>query len=107
MEEEAAVAELSLPPVHTCDGEAVAAAQARATARRYYLLGFAALPWFWVVNVWLYFPDFWHRRDPVVAKCECRACLSRARRSHCLPPAACRLLLLLLLLLVLSPVPLS
>lgn len=78
MEEQAAVTGLSLPPVETCDGEALAAVQARATARRYYLFGFAALPWFWVCNVWLFFPDFWHRRDPVVAKCECSVWCSSA-----------------------------
>lgn len=66
---EAAVGELSLPPVDTCDGEALAAPQARRTARLYFWAGFACLPWFWACNIWLFFPEFWHGRDPVVAKC--------------------------------------
>ncbi len=67
---EAEVGELSLPPVTDVDGGVLPAPQARTAAKRYYYVGFAALPWFWVVNVWLFFPDFWHGRDPVVAKCE-------------------------------------
>lgn len=67
---EAEVGELSLPPVTDVDGGVQPALQARVAARRYYYVGFAALPWFWVVNIWLFFPDFWHGRDPVVAKCE-------------------------------------
>lgn len=67
----AEVGELSLAPVHDVDGQALPALQARRTARLYYYLGFAALPWFWVVNIWLFLPDFWHGdRDPVIAKCE-------------------------------------
>jgi len=65
-----AVGELSLAPVEDVDGAAVPAVHARRTARLYFLLGFAALPWFWVCNIWLYWPDFWHARDAVVAKCK-------------------------------------
>ncbi|KAL4419327.1 hypothetical protein ABPG77_006015 [Micractinium sp. CCAP 211/92] len=72
---EAEVGELSLPPVTDVDGGVLPAPQARTAAKRYYYVGFAALPWFWVVNVWLFFPDFWHGRDPVVAKYTRRSAL--------------------------------
>jgi hypothetical protein len=33
--------------------------------------GFAFLPFMWAMNVWLFWPDFWHPRgDPVVKRCE-------------------------------------
>lgn len=65
--------ELSLAPVLTCDGELLPAVLARRTARRYFFLGCAALPWFWVCSCWLFSPLFWQdsaSRDPVVTKCE-------------------------------------
>jgi hypothetical protein len=69
--------ELSLPPVVTCDGEALPAERARRTARLYFYLGFAGLPWFWVCSCWLFAPDFCGGgRDPIVTKCELgRLCL--------------------------------
>ncbi len=32
--------------------------------------GFVLLPLLWLVNVWLFWPDFRHGHDPEVAKCE-------------------------------------
>lgn len=32
--------------------------------------GFALLPLLWLVNVWLFWPDFRHGHDPMVAKCK-------------------------------------
>ena len=60
-------------PVVCVDGDRVLAAEARKTARLYFRTGFFLLPWFWATNVWLFFPDFWHGRDPVVKKCGCAA----------------------------------
>ncbi|PSC70501.1 putative gamma-secretase subunit PEN-2 [Micractinium conductrix] len=75
----ASVGELTLSPVLDVDGGAQPALQARRTARLYYLLGFAALPWFWACNVWLFLPDFWHGdRDPVVTKYTRRSALGFA-----------------------------
>lgn len=31
--------------------------------------GFAALPWLWAVNVWMFWPEF-NRGDAVIRKCE-------------------------------------
>ena len=62
--------ELTLPPVCTCDGDVLPATSARLTSKLYYYVGFVALPWLWLCNVWLFSADFWHARDPVVAKCE-------------------------------------
>ena len=64
------VGELTLPPVTTCDGDSCPALTARRTSRLYYYVGFAALPWLWLCNCWLFSADFLHAQDPVVAKCE-------------------------------------
>lgn len=75
MDAAAGVGELSLPPVASCDGEALPALRARRLARLYYYLGFFALPWFWVCSCWYFFPDFRHGHDPVVAKYTRRSAL--------------------------------
>ena len=49
-----------LPVVATVDEDLLPAGEARRTARLYFVAGFALLPWLWVTNVWLFFPDFWH-----------------------------------------------
>ena len=62
---------LDAPPVATCDGDYMLSTEARRTARGYYIAGFFCLPWFWVVNLWLFFPHFWHSGgDAVIKKCE-------------------------------------
>lgn len=86
---EADVGELSLPPVTDVDGVVLPAPQARTAAKRYYYAGFAALPWFWAVNIWLYFPDFWHGRDPVVAKCEWGRTWVLPRSTHLVGACGC------------------
>ena len=62
--------ELGAEPVATVDEDLLPSAEARRTCRLYFYAGFAALPWFWATNVWLFFPDFLHGRDPVVKRCE-------------------------------------
>lgn len=61
---------LDARPVETIDGDPLLASEARTLARRYWLAGFFALPWLWATNVWLFWPDFRHGRDPVVKLCE-------------------------------------
>lgn len=35
-----------------------------------YLGGFLLLPWSWLANVWLFWPELKHARDPLVYKCK-------------------------------------
>ncbi|KAG7672400.1 hypothetical protein Ndes2526B_g09088 [Nannochloris sp. 'desiccata'] len=59
---------LDAPPIATCDGDYLLSSEARQTAKRYYLIGWFLLPWFWVVNVWLFWPHFWHSNGDFVIK---------------------------------------
>jgi hypothetical protein len=62
--------DLDAQPVETCDGDYLTASEARTTAKRYYQVGYFLLPWFWAVNVWLFFPHFWHDGgDLIIKKC--------------------------------------
>jgi len=52
--------------VKTIDGEEVEVGKARNMSRRMYLTGFALLPWMWVMNVWLFWNEFFDGGDPVI-----------------------------------------
>ena len=66
---ELVVETLDVDPVGTCDGCLFDAPYARKMARRYYLLGFFCLPWFWAVSAWLFSPNIKGGGDAVVQKC--------------------------------------
>ena len=62
---------LAAPPIATCDGDYLLSSEARQTAKRYYFVGFFLLPWFWAVNIWLFWPHFWHSNgDFIIRKCK-------------------------------------
>lgn len=61
---------LDVDPVETCDGCLFDAPYARTMARRYYILGFFGLPWFWAVSAWLFGPNIKGGGDAVVQKCK-------------------------------------
>lgn len=61
---------LDVDPVETCDGCSFDAPYARTMARRYYILGFFGLPWFWAVSAWLFSPNIKGGGDAVVQKCK-------------------------------------
>lgn len=45
---------LDLEPHMTCDGEYMDALEARMMSRRYYMMGFFGVPFFWGVNAWYF-----------------------------------------------------
>lgn len=50
----------------TVDGELLPIEEARKTCKRMFYAGFACLPFFWAVNVWLFWPYFVHGGDSVI-----------------------------------------
>mmetsp|Transcript_5456 Transcript_5456/g.15594 ORF Transcript_5456/g.15594 Transcript_5456/m.15594 type:complete len:217 (+) Transcript_5456:110-760(+) len=54
--------------VVTVDGDRVNPEEARAHCRKMYRAGFALLPLLWAANVWFFWPDFHHGRDPEIAR---------------------------------------
>lgn len=55
--------------IESIDGELFEVPQARTQSRRYFLAGFACLPLFWAVNVWLFWPTAVKSGgDPIVKK---------------------------------------
>mmetsp|Transcript_29464 Transcript_29464/g.75128 ORF Transcript_29464/g.75128 Transcript_29464/m.75128 type:complete len:112 (-) Transcript_29464:520-855(-) len=64
--------------IATVDGEELTLQKARKQAVRSFYAGFVFLPLLWLVNVWLFWPDFIGGRDPVLCKYTRRSavCLS-------------------------------
>lgn len=54
--------------VESVDGEAFPADKARTISQRMYYAGFLFLPLLWLVNVWLFWPDFVGGHDSVVKR---------------------------------------
>ena len=62
---------LDAPPVVTCDGDHMLTSSARKTAKGYFIAGFFCLPWFWAINIWLFFPHFWQNGgDQAIKTCK-------------------------------------
>jgi|EP00889_Picochlorum_renovo_P001161 hypothetical protein len=60
---------LDLEPHMTCDGELMDALEARMISRRYYMMGFFGIPFFWGVNAWYFSSDSQSpSQDPVVSR---------------------------------------
>ena len=58
--------------VETVDGELLAPEEARRACKRYFVVGFFALPLFWAVNIWLFLPHLLHAGGDPVVKRLCR-----------------------------------
>lgn len=59
------------PPqtIQTIDGASLRLDDARKHCKRMFIAGCALLPWYWVVNLWLFWPYLRSpRADPVLAK---------------------------------------
>lgn len=61
-------ATLDLEPHMTCDGEYMDALEARMISRRYYMMGFLGMPFFWGVNAWYFSSSSSSPWDPVVSR---------------------------------------
>mmetsp|Transcript_13759 Transcript_13759/g.35348 ORF Transcript_13759/g.35348 Transcript_13759/m.35348 type:complete len:110 (+) Transcript_13759:403-732(+) len=52
----------------TVDLYTMPAAKARKLSRNMFYGGFALLPWLWLTNVWLFWPEFRQGSDPEIQK---------------------------------------
>lgn len=72
--------------VETIDGDRVPAHVAQNLCRKMYRIGFALLPLMWLVNVWLFWPEFRRGHDPEITKLTRRSAVGFAVASAIVLP---------------------